>query len=53
VLHVDDVFDIYDSDDDIVKAAEGDPNCMCCIILIFYLPLICYICITIDTNFCI
>jgi hypothetical protein len=53
VLHMDD--SIYDdsSDDDIVEPTEGDPNCMCCIILLFYLPLICYIYITIDSNFCI
>jgi hypothetical protein len=52
VLHMDD--SIYDdtSDDDIVELPEGDPNCMCCIILMFYLPMICYIYITVDTNFC-
>jgi hypothetical protein len=51
VLRMDD--SIYDdtSDDDIVELPEGDPNCMCCIILMFYLPLICYIYITVDTNF--
>jgi hypothetical protein len=53
MLHVDDVFDIYDSDDDIVEQPEGDPNCMCCIIVMFHLTFICYICITVDTNFCI
>jgi hypothetical protein len=43
MLHEDDT--IYDdtSDDYIVEPPEGDPNCMCCIIVMFYLPLICYI----------
>ena len=44
VLHVDDVFDIHDSDDDIsdddiFEPAEGDPNCMCVALFI------CYICL--------
>jgi hypothetical protein len=53
MLHEDDT--IYDgtSDDDIVEPPEGDPNCMCCIIVMFYLHLICYIYIIVDTNFCI
>jgi hypothetical protein len=53
MVHEDDT--IYDdiSDDDIVEPPEGDPNCMCCIIIMFYLPLMCYIYIIVDTNFCI
>jgi hypothetical protein len=53
MLHEDDT--IYDdtSDDDIVELPEGDPNCMCCIIVMFYLYLICYIYIIVSTNFCI
>jgi hypothetical protein len=42
VLHVDDVFNIYDSDDDIsgndiFEPAEGDPNCMCVVLFICYI----------------
>jgi hypothetical protein len=56
VLHVDDVFNIHDSDDDssddyIVDPAEGDHYCMCCIIDMFHFPSIYYIFILVDTNF--
>jgi hypothetical protein len=55
VLHVDDIFDIHDSDYDlsdydIVVPAEGDPNCMFCIIDILYFSFDISVCFIVNTN---
>jgi hypothetical protein len=53
VLHVDDVFNIFDhdfSDDEIAVPAAGDPNCMVCIVDSFYFPFIYSVCIIVNIN---